>query len=562
MPDRTPSLSRWLQDQHGRQIPAGTPQNRQRISNWIREVQGRRSDDPYTSRLNNDTQVDAASVVSNWEYLLRALRSRAPGMYSQNVQALSQHFTSGVYLALNTMCKQAAQAEWRIFEEIGSPHEPDVELQKHEPVVKLFKNPNNEDDFVDILAQLTQQIGLNGIALEWIPVWGNQIQPEEMYIIPTATALPWPPSPVYPHGSYLIQPFYPFGPFSTIPSYQSAAGARIPAEQIIRIKNDHPILRYDGYATLTAIQRHVDTVEAIDTARWSTQQLGLDPSIIISFDPKLVNPDKADFKRIRTELQAIYAGPVNAGKIMFNPFGGKADKLSHTPNEMAWEKGWEQLMAFEQACFGVPKGISGMDDDTSFATLYARMKQFNLLSLDPLLDKLGRKNTKRLIKPYFGGDLYLKLTARKITDEEMVLKKIGVGIQSKTLRLNEIRKLLDLDLPPIDGPQGDEFIGQHEEELQMQQMQMQQQHERQQAKEAQHVGPGRSEYNAARREADSGRQRNPQGLGALGPRKSLVTADRMAEVLDEMKHKGAAVPVEDYNDGAAEYLRQRANGKY
>lgn len=475
-------------------------------------------------KLPKDSVIDAPSTVANFEYLLAALRSKAPGQWSQNLLELSRHFTSAAYLAINTLANQASSAEIHVFERTPDPHEADIELPWTEPCVRLLENPNNDDSAGDLWYQVTQQLSLTGIALVWKPTYNEYQIPEELYTITSSSALPWPPSPIYPHGSYLIQPYYPYGPFSTVPSYQSAAGARIPAEQIIRIKNHHPVLRYDGYAVLTAMQRQMDVVESIDLARWTTQQKGVDPTLSVEFDPEVYNPDVTDFKRLRVQLEALYAGPQNAGKLMFNPIGSKLSKVSNSPSEMAWQEGWEQLVKFVLAAYGTPSAVTGMADASSYASLYASLRQFHLISLCPLLSKIDTKFTSQLLRPYYGEDLYLQLKARNITDEDMEIKKLSMVLPANVLRRNELRKFLDL--APIKGPEGDEWVGKASIKEEAPAPNPEQAHEVEQMD----------------------RPENPQGQGsAPGQRMKAhkIREDKLATLLDDMKHKGLAFPPDD-----------------
>ncbi len=485
-------------------------------------------------KLPQDNVIDAPSSVANYMYLLAALRSNAPGQWSANLLELSNHLLGPVYLAVNTMANQAAAADMKLYERTEDPLESDIELPYTEPVVRLLEDPNNDDSFGDLMYQTSQQIGLTGIGLIWKPPSGLGDVPSELYSIPTATALPWPPSPVYPHGSYLIQPYYPYGPFSTVPSYQSAAGARIPAEQIIRIKNPHPILRYSGYAVLTAMQRQVDTTDAIDISRWNTQQKGVDPTVAFNFDPELFNPESTDLNRLRMQLEALYSGPNNAGRIMFNPLGSTVTRISQTPQEMGWTEGYAQLLEFILAAYGVPKSVAGLQDAASFSTLYSALRQFYLISLNPHLKKISDKLTKALVKPYYGENLYMTLKGQRITDDDLLVKKFQTVLPYNVVRRNELRKWMDMG--PIEGKEGDEFIGKED------------------APTIRFADDNFVETSEGIPVADpaveQARPNNPQGEGSLGPRKSYKP-DRLATLLDRAKSNGHA---KDYDQDQKSFL--------
>lgn len=177
---------------------------RPRIADWLDTPEA-----VFTSRLNNDTVIDAPAATANWQYLLGAMRSKAPGAWPQDQLELTRHFTSLIFLAVYTMMKQTESAEMRVMERTRDPLDGDIEIPWSEPVVQLLEDPNDEDNWQDLAGSMTQQAGLTGTALLWKPTYNEMQIPGELYVIPTASALPWPPSPVYPMGSYLIQPYYP-----------------------------------------------------------------------------------------------------------------------------------------------------------------------------------------------------------------------------------------------------------------------------------------------------------------------------------------------------------------
>lgn len=415
---------------------------RPRIADWL--------DRPGVSK---DTVIDN---VASFEYLLSALRSRAPGQWSANLLELSRHFTSAVFLAINSMGNHAAAADVKCWERSLDLTDGDRELGWDEPLVQLIRNPNNDDSTGDFLYQIAQQLSLTGMALVWMPRTTTLEIPSELYVIASASALPWPPSPLHPHGSYLIQPYYPYGPFSTVPSCQSAAGARIPAEQIIRIKNAHPFLRYDGYAVLTALNRQIDTIDAIDLSRWQTQTKGVDPTLALEFDPSIIDPSQTDMARLREQIENLYAGPLGK-RIMLNPVGTKVTKISQSPADMAWQEGWSQLVDFVLAAYGVPKAVAGLQDDVSYSTLYSSLKQYYTLSLNPLLRKIGDKLNKHLVTPFFGDDLYVTLTGQQIEDADLLERQLATDATMGVRKRNEIRKLRGLE--PLEGPEGEELVG-------------------------------------------------------------------------------------------------------
>lgn len=479
---------------------------RPRLADWFNDTRPR----PAPAR---DTALDSPA---GYHYLLAALRSRAPGQWSQNLLELSRHFTSAIFLAINTLAKQAENADWRVYERDPDEPESKTQLPHTDPLCRLLEDPNPDDSTGDLLYQIAQQLSLTGIALVWTPRNNPLDVPSELYVIPSATAFPLPHSAAHPDGAYRVMPMYPYGPFATLPGYQTAAGAIIPADQVIRVKNHHPLLRYDGYAVLTALNLQIDTIEAIDRARWNTQMKGVDPTVAMGFDPEVFNPDETDLNRLRAQIEAVNAGPQNAGKILFNPYGTTITRLSNTPAEMAWQEGWAQLVDFVLASYDVPKSVAGLQDAATYATLFASLKQFYLLSLNPLLTKIAGRLNKHLVRPYFGPDLLLELKGQKITDEDLLEKQLANDAAVGARTLNEWRKVREL--PPLPGHEGDErlFAGRAKPEG---------------SQEATPAAPTKDA------DTERTRPRNDQGRGSLGPRKALLDA------LEHHKTNGTIRPI-------------------
>ena len=378
--------------------------------------------------------------------LLSTLRSGAPGQWSQNVFELSRHFKSAAYLAVNTLAKHAMDSAFSLYERTDDPDAPngEVELPWYDPACRLFEDPNPVDTFSDLMYQTVQQLSITGMALTWCPPTDANDEPAEMYSLPTANCWPLPISPMYPQGAYRVLP-YPFGLLAA-PVGQIASGAVIPAEQIVRVKNNHPYLRYDGYAVMTAIGQSIDTLEAIDQSRFATMSQGCEQSLAMSStSPMSQDPSEEDIKRFRKQLEVLYAGPKNAGKIFFPPTGWDLKQISTTPKDMAWQDGWSQVLDFILASFGVPKAVAGLQDSLSYATLYSSLRAFCLFSLGPIVRQIARGWNKGIVWPSWGKEIGLRITAPEFKDETLEETKFQNDLKCGLLLGKEGRKLRGYD---------------------------------------------------------------------------------------------------------------------
>jgi hypothetical protein len=376
--------------------------------------------------------------------LQQVFQSKAPGQWSQNVFELSRHFKSAAFLAINTLATHASDSTFELVERTDDPEMPngEVQLPWHDPAVQLFENPNPIDTFADIMYQSLQQRSITGMDLLWAPPAGNDVG--ELYVIPTANCWPLPMSYEYPQGAYRVMP-YPYG-LTSAPMGQIAAGAIIPAEQIIRTKNHHPYLRHDGYAVMTAVSQQIDTLEAVDTSRHNTMQQGCEQTLALeSTSPMAMDPGEADLVRLRKQLELIYAGPKNAGKIWIPPTGWKLSQVSTVPKDMAWQEGWSQVLDFILASYGVPKAVAGLQDSVSYATLYSSLRAFCLFSLGPKVRQSSRSWDKSLVKPTWGPSITLKIHAPEFKDESLEEQRLSNDLKCGALKVKEWRKMRGYD---------------------------------------------------------------------------------------------------------------------
>ena len=304
------------------------------------------------------------------------------------------------------------------------------------------------------------QMDLTGMALTWMVP--NKLEaPYELYPIPTSLAIPQPAiNPDYPDGYYRIQPVYPYGPFSSYPTPATAVGAPIPAQWMIRMKYQHPVLRYDGWSPLTALRLQIDEVEAMDRSRWYSMNRVINPSAVLNFDDMDgAEPlPEAEIERIRAEFEADHQGPENFGRLFVASPGSRLEKWSVPLKDMEFIDGWNQLVGFILgAGFGITKPAAGMVEDSSYSTLFATLKQLHLVALDPFCHRVAHYLTNRL-GPFFGDDLLVEVRTARIDDHDIKNAKLSLLQGALALTKNEMRRANDY--PVVAEAWGEEIAGQ------------------------------------------------------------------------------------------------------
>lgn len=401
------------------------------------------------------------STNASFIRLLEAMRSKSPGGWSDDRWEQSRHFVGMTYVAIHRQNELLLQSEFQVFikdethpdgKRPVTPNDPPQggRLCRPYDLVKLLEKPNSEDSFGNIVEQWNLQLDLTGTALTWM-VPNKLGTPMELFPVPTATAIPQPVvNPDYPHGYYRIQPIYPYGPFSSYPTPNSAVGAPIPAEWMMRVKYPHPFLRYDGYSPLTAMRLHLDEIEGMDKSRASSMRNQITPSAVLNFENSeagLQALPEEEIERVRAEFDASFMGPENAGRLFVAAPGSALEPWGGRPVDMDYQAGWDQLASFILGGgFGVTKPAAGMVEDSSYSTLFATLKQLYWITLDPKCYRHAAAIT-RTIAPFFGDNLIVEVRCKPINDHEINFTKIDKLSSLKGMPKSAIRvslKLLDI----------------------------------------------------------------------------------------------------------------------
>ncbi len=189
-----------------------------------------------------------------------------------------------------------------------------------------------------------------------------------------------------------------------------AATTRMAAENIIHIRNMHPLDDHYGLGCLGAASGAVAIHNA--AAKWNKALLdnAARPSGALTYDTADAGALSGEqFDRLRAELDASFAGAMNAGRPMLLEGGLKWQALSLSPADMDFV-GLKESAAREIAlAFGVPPMLLGLPGDATYANYREANKALWRQAILPLAGKILDALTQGLSGAYPGLTLDIDL---------------------------------------------------------------------------------------------------------------------------------------------------------
>lgn len=392
-------------------------------------------------RVKQTPQGQQADEVARDRYL-SALRSPAPVNWFSDHLREEQRYRGAVYIAIKTLMDQASSAEiiisrWERTDKDSGDLDAKRPLEREHPLCQLLHRPNPQDSKGMLLRRMVQGMYLTGSSLLW-RVDNGFDEPIELWNIPTGTYQPVAISAQYPNGAYRVLPYFP-GPLAQVPGTWSAGGIAVDAENMLVTRFPHPLVQQEGQSPLAACDLALDTLESIDRCRFSKMRRGIFPSAVAELDANIKFPDDAELIRLQQQIYQLIGSPDRAGKVAIPTPGMKLAPWGDTNIEVGFTESWSQLVSFVLSIFGITKSIAFMNEDPSYGALYASIKQFNLLTLCPLLSLISDSFNHNLVHPFFGEDLHVEFKPKKIDDEQLDETKLGNDLRCGALRMNEYR---------------------------------------------------------------------------------------------------------------------------
>lgn len=407
------------------------------------------------------------------QYLVEAYHRDPPGPPTDNRLVQTYHYTDIVYLGICALAKALSGSTLRIMKRSSQPdiqskkarrmarvirkasgpmaqqehHDDDlVEAPRQDRFVKLFDKINENDTLGDLLTGWVTQRNLTGTSFLWCrpSKLGYNAPPAELYILPTALMQPLyafsglgvaNANAAYPYGAWRLQSYYAGGVYGGTVGPVSSVGAILDGREIYRHRKYHPLFRWDGYSPLTAGGVEFDVVQSIAQSWKAAMDHGFRPDGIAT----IKGASESVLTTTAAKFQQSYGGSRQQNRLVFtNGEGVSFDKFFTEPRQMDYDKAWEQMVKFGGAVLGVPPAILGLTEATSYAQLYASLKQFYTLTLAPEAREISQFLTKHVIAP-FEEDTIVQISVPEIDDKEFDLKRQDTLAKNGVITGNELR---------------------------------------------------------------------------------------------------------------------------
>ena len=237
------------------------------------------------------------------------------------------------------------------------------------------------------------------------------------------------------------------------------ASAFIPAEQMVRLYAPHPLFDKVAYSVLQAISQSVDTVRAIDQARASVQELGCQHGLVIELDPQLQNPGTVDMKRVRDTFNQIYGGARKAGSSIIMPPGAKLAETKTTPDDMAWQEGWNPTDGLRARLLPDQPGRYRHERRPQLRHAVRLDQAGYWTKLEPRLEAFAQGFNKDYFDPYLGEDYFCEFELPRMDDEQQKIAGLKLDLDAGVLTKGQYLRERGYEVDPETTPGLDELIG-------------------------------------------------------------------------------------------------------
>jgi phage portal protein BeeE len=186
----------------------------------------------------------------------------------------------------------------------------ELELAPHDhKLLRLLHRPNAFDTYETLWQKIELYGDLTGNIYLWEAAHDRLGHPVELWVLPSHWVYRAQQTQEQIERGEMVSG-YEIRPYGV----RARASIVLPASDVIHLPYPHPMTPLDGYSPLTAGAEWIDTLDAIDTARFSAMKQGIWPGLIMKLAPDVLDPDKDTMDRLRQRFRQHFQGEDKFGK--------------------------------------------------------------------------------------------------------------------------------------------------------------------------------------------------------------------------------------------------------
>lgn len=340
-----------------------------------------------------------------------------------------------VYACIWSIASHASMVPYKIVTITNGLKGPDKKVVPYDhPAYKLFRNPNPEDTFEDMIESTMTFMELNGDAY-WELVYGKDSDPDsktppiELYSLrpDRVRIIPRKDGKGIHHYTYKVKRW--------------KKGVDFNPSEMIHYKYFAPNNDFYGQGTMTAAAKTILLEQYANQFQESTLVHNAVPQGVIETD---YDVDDDEMKRIKSKWRQTYEGVKKAGEIAVLPLGLSFKPLSYHPRDLEWKNLLTNNRERLFAVFGVNNAILGILQNMTHDNYRMQIRSFFMNTMKPKMQKISSRITKKILQPYYGEDYVFEFDFSQFLqeDEAQLSSRLQKEIQYGIINPNEAREIL------------------------------------------------------------------------------------------------------------------------
>jgi len=273
-----------------------------------------------------------------------------------------------VFGCVHLIAKAASTVPWKLYREDNNGER--TELKAH-PLLKLWNRPNPETGRNALVEALFAYLLIKGDSYLY-SVGPDNKPPRELYTLRPDKTKIISGTPMEPVLGYK------FG--------DPGSEQKFKAEDVMHLKEFHPLNDWYGFPQLKAASRSVDSSN--EAKKWNVAQLqnqAIPPGALMTEEPL----DDKQFAHLKQEIEEQYAGSINARRPMLLEGGMKWEQWALTAVDMDWLNA-QKLSASEIAlAYEVPAELVGIASQKTFSNYQEARKALYQDNIAPKVTNLA-----------------------------------------------------------------------------------------------------------------------------------------------------------------------------